>query len=82
MAFAFEKLLVYQTSVDFADQIWARSEQFPRGYGFLVDQNNRASLSISSTPHSEFRIPHSFPSPLSTPSFLTRGILSAKLISS
>ncbi|MBI3864687.1 MAG: four helix bundle protein [Planctomycetia bacterium] len=47
MAFAFEKLLVYQKAVDFADQICAKSENFPRGYGFLVDQLNRAALSIA-----------------------------------
>ena len=47
MAFAFEKLLVYQKSVDFADQICSKTEGFPRGYGFLVDQVNRASLSIA-----------------------------------
>ena len=47
MAFAFEKLFVYQKSVDFADQICLRSECFPRGYGFLSDQLNRAALSIS-----------------------------------
>ena len=47
MTFAFEKLLVYQKSVDFADDICARTEQFPRGYGFLVDQLNRASVSIA-----------------------------------
>jgi len=47
MTFAFEKLLVYQKSVDFADQICTVTEQFQRGYGFLVDQLNRASLSIA-----------------------------------
>jgi four helix bundle protein len=47
MAFAFEKLLVYQRSVDFADQICVLTENFPRGYGFLSDQLNRASLSIA-----------------------------------
>ena len=47
MTFAFEKLLVYQKSIDFADHICATTEQFSRGYGFLVDQLNRASLSIS-----------------------------------
>ncbi len=47
MAFAFEKLLVYQKSVDFADAICQRTEQFPRGYGFLVDQLNRAAVSIA-----------------------------------
>ena len=46
MAFQFEKLLVYQKSLDFADDICSATEQFARGYGFLVDQLNRASLSI------------------------------------
>ena len=48
MAFAFEQLLVYQKSVDFADAVCTATEQFQRGYGFLVDQLNRAALSISS----------------------------------
>ncbi len=48
MAFASEKLLVYQKSVDFADSVCVATEQFQRGYGFLVDQLNRAALSISS----------------------------------
>ena len=47
MAFMFENLQVYQKAVDFADQVLALSEQFPRGYGFLADQLNRASLSIA-----------------------------------
>ena len=47
MAFMFEKLEVYQKAVDFADQVAALSEGFPRGYGFLVDQLNRAALSIA-----------------------------------
>jgi len=47
MAFAFEKLIVYQKAIDFADQVCQLTEQFPRGYGFLVDQLNRASLSIA-----------------------------------
>src|SRR5262249_2423885 len=47
MAFLFEKLLVYQKAVDFADVICSHTESFPRGYGFLVDQLNRAALSIS-----------------------------------
>ncbi|MFN6138414.1 MAG: four helix bundle protein [Planctomycetota bacterium] len=41
-------LVVYQKSVDFADLICATTEGFQRGYGFLVDQLNRAELSISS----------------------------------
>jgi four helix bundle protein len=47
MAFAFEKLVVYQKSVDFADEFCSQTEQFPRGYGFLVGQLNRAALSIA-----------------------------------
>ena len=47
MTFAFEKLLVYQKAVDFVDQVCSTTEQFQRGYGFLVDQLNRAALSIS-----------------------------------
>jgi len=47
MAFSFEKLLVYQKAVDFAEQVCARTEHFGRGYGFLVDQLNRAALSVS-----------------------------------
>ena len=47
MAFMFEKLEVYQKAVDFADEIAALTEGFPRGYGFLVDQLNRAALSIA-----------------------------------
>ena len=47
MAFSFEKLLVYQKALDFADEVCARTERFQRGYGFLGDQLNRASLSIS-----------------------------------
>jgi four helix bundle protein len=47
MAFSFEKLLVYQKAVDFADTICDHTEQFERGYGFLANQLNRAALSIS-----------------------------------
>jgi len=47
MAFAFEKLQVYQKAIDFADEICSQTEQFSRGYGFLVDQLNRAALSIA-----------------------------------
>jgi four helix bundle protein len=47
MAFMFEKLEVYQKAVDFADEIAAMAEGFPRGYGYLVDQLNRAALSIA-----------------------------------
>ena len=47
MAFAFEKLIVYQKAVDFADKICTATSEFPNGYYFLRDQLNRASLSIS-----------------------------------
>ena len=47
MSFMFENLEVYQKSVDFTDKTMAMTEQFPRGYYFLTDQLNRASLSIS-----------------------------------
>lgn len=47
MAFAVENLQVYQKAVDFADEILASTERFPRGYSFLADQLNRASVSIA-----------------------------------
>ena len=47
MVFAFEKLIVYQKAVDFADIIASTTENFPRGCGYLSDQLNRASLSIA-----------------------------------
>ena len=47
MTFSFEKLRFYQNDVDFADSVCARTEFLPRGYGFLVDQLNRAALSIA-----------------------------------
>ncbi len=47
MAFAFEKLRVYQRAVAFADQICSLTRGLPRGYFFLADQLNRASLSIA-----------------------------------
>jgi len=45
--FMFEKLAVYQKAVDFADETAALTEGFPRGYRFLVDQLNRAALSVA-----------------------------------
>jgi len=47
MTFAFEKLIVYQKAVDFAENICATTSKFPNGYYFLRDQLNRASLSIA-----------------------------------
>lgn len=47
MPFTFEKLLVYQKAIDFSDQICQTTQSFPRGFYFLVDQLNRAALSIA-----------------------------------
>lgn len=47
MAFAFEKLKVYQKAIDFADQVAALTQDFPRGFWFLADQLNRVSLAIA-----------------------------------
>ena len=47
MPFAFEKLVVYQKAITFADSICTLTRDFPRGYYFLVDQLNRAALSIA-----------------------------------
>jgi four helix bundle protein len=47
MPFAFEKLAVYQKAIPFADSICTLTRDFPRGYYFLVDQLNRAALSIA-----------------------------------
>lgn len=46
MAFIFENLQVYQKAVDFADHITCLAEQSRRGRYSLVDQLNRAALSI------------------------------------
>lgn len=47
MTFMFEKLEVYQKAVTFADQVAELAQTFPRGFGFLADQLNRAALSIA-----------------------------------
>jgi four helix bundle protein len=47
MPFMFEKLEVYQKAVTFADRIIGLTKEFPKGYGFLADQLNRAALSIA-----------------------------------
>jgi four helix bundle protein len=43
----FENLAVYQKAVDFTERMTSLTESFPRGYYFLSDQLNRASLSIA-----------------------------------
>jgi four helix bundle protein len=47
MSFAFEKLVVYQKAVAFADSVCQVTAGFPRGFFFLADQLNRAALSIA-----------------------------------
>ena len=47
MAFMFEKLEVYQKAANLADHVACITETFPRGYYFLVDQLNRAALSVA-----------------------------------
>lgn len=47
MPFMFEKLEVYQKAVSLADTVAALTQDFPRGFGFLADQLNRAALSIA-----------------------------------
>ncbi len=38
MPFAFEKLIVYQKAVTFADATCSLTKGFPRGYFFLADE--------------------------------------------
>ena len=45
VSFAFEKLIVYQKAVAFADACCSLTKGLPRGYFFLADQLNRAALS-------------------------------------
>ena len=47
MGFMFENLEVYQRAVSFADAVADLTQHFPRGFGFLSDQLNRAALSIA-----------------------------------
>ena len=47
MAFMFENLDVYQKAIDLIDQITSLTKGFPKGFYFLTDQLNRASLSIA-----------------------------------
>ncbi len=46
MAFIFKNLDVYQKSVMFAEKAIELTENMPKGYSFLRDQLNRASVSI------------------------------------
>jgi four helix bundle protein len=47
MAFIFENLDVYRKAIDFADQVYEFTKNFPKGNYYLADQLNRAALSIS-----------------------------------
>jgi len=47
MPFLVEKLEVYQKALDLADRVTFLTESFPRGKYYLVDQLNRAALSIA-----------------------------------
>ena len=47
MPFLFEKLNVYQESVNLAEKVSRLTEKFPRGSYYLSDQLNRAATSIA-----------------------------------
>ncbi len=47
MAFMFENLEVYKKAITFADEVSDLTEKFSKGNYYLVDQMNRAALSIS-----------------------------------
>jgi four helix bundle protein len=47
MTFPFEKLIAYQKAIDFSDRICQATFTFPSRFYFLVDQLNRAALSIA-----------------------------------
>jgi four helix bundle protein len=46
MAFLLEKLAVYNKAVDFAEQVIKETRSFPKGYSGLVDQLQRAAISV------------------------------------
>lgn len=46
MAFLLEKLEVYNKAVNFAEQVIKETRSFPKGYSGLVDQLQRAAVSI------------------------------------
>jgi hypothetical protein len=53
----FENFEVYQKAVDFSDDAFALTEEFPREYDFLSDQLNRAALPITTAKSAARRSP-------------------------
>jgi hypothetical protein len=53
MAFAFEKLIVYQKAVDLADRIAAATEQFPRGGGSRRGRSSGAPMANDYIPRGD-----------------------------
>jgi hypothetical protein len=49
MPFMFENLEVFQKAVDLSDRILGITKDYPRGYGFLADQLNRAQSLLQRT---------------------------------
>ncbi len=47
MPFLFENLDVYQKALNFSETISKTTDSFPKGNYYLIDQLNRAALSIS-----------------------------------
>ena len=47
MTFLIEKLAVYQKTLNFIEAVGAQTDRFPRGHTSLIDQLNRAALSIA-----------------------------------
>jgi hypothetical protein len=47
MPFMFENLQVYQKSIDLAELLSKTTDTFPKGNYYLIDQLNRAALSIA-----------------------------------
>lgn len=47
MSFMFKNLKVYQKAINFAEKTSKLTDTFPKGNYYLIDQLNRAALSIS-----------------------------------
>lgn len=44
--FLFEKLNVYQKSLEFAERLSILTDNLPKGQGYIIDQLQRAALSV------------------------------------